>query len=97
MQAIVHYGAPGWDGLQVMEMEEQRPQAGQVKVRLKAAGLNGLPDHGTFASTVVVPAENVEPKPAYLTWEEAGVLPLAALTAYRALVTRAQVAKGQPY
>lgn len=160
VKAIVHYGAPGWEGLQVMEMEEQQPQPGQVKVRLKSAGLNhrdiwvlyrhqpdappiilgsdgagivesvgegvqnvkpgdevvinpslgwpekspappegfeilGFPDHGTFAATVVVPAENVEPKPAYLTWTEAGVLPLAALTAYRALVTRVQVTRGQ--
>ena len=30
-------------------------------------------------------------KPKYLTWEEAGVLPLAALTAYRALFTRGKL------
>lgn len=34
-------------------------------------------------------------KPDYLTWEEAGVLPLAALTAFRALFTRGQLKKGQ--
>lgn len=48
----------------------------------------GMPDHGTFAETIVLPGENVEKKPGYLTWEEAGVLALAGLTAYRALFTR---------
>ncbi|MBM7552568.1 zinc-binding dehydrogenase [Thalassobacillus pellis] len=51
----------------------------------------GLPDHGTFAEYIVVPAENIETKPEHLSWEEAGVLPLAALTAYRVLFTRAKI------
>lgn len=54
----------------------------------------GLPFHGTFAQHVIVPAENVALKPEYLTWEEAGVLSLAALTAYRALFTQGQVREG---
>lgn len=53
-----------------------------------------LPDHGTFAEYIIVPEDIVEKKPAYLSWEEAGVLPLAALTAYRALFTRGQVKAG---
>ncbi|SET98902.1 zinc-binding alcohol dehydrogenase/oxidoreductase [Salinibacillus kushneri] len=53
-----------------------------------------MPDHGTFAEYIAVPAENVEKKPAHLSWIEAGVLPLAALTGYRALFTRGQVQKG---
>nr|WP_202406383.1 zinc-binding dehydrogenase [Pontibacillus yanchengensis] len=56
--------------------------------------LIGLPGHGTFAEYITVPADNVEPKPEHLTWEEAGVLPLAGLTAYRALFTRAKVQSG---
>ena len=51
----------------------------------------GLPDHGTFAEKITISANNVEPKPDHLTWKEAGVLSLAALTAYRALFTRANV------
>jgi zinc-binding alcohol dehydrogenase/oxidoreductase len=54
----------------------------------------GLPDHGTFAEYISLPAENVEKKPAHLNWEEAGVLSLAALTAYRVLFTRAKVKEG---
>ncbi|WP_077213416.1 zinc-binding dehydrogenase [Bacillus dakarensis] len=54
----------------------------------------GLPYHGTFAEYIVIPAENAVSKPAYLSWEEAGVLSLAALTAYRALFTRGKVQSG---
>lgn len=159
MKAIVHHG-DGWNGLKLMEMDEPAPKEGQVKVRLKTAGLNhrdiwtlfrhkadappvilgsdgagvveavgpgvdqvkigeeviinpglgwekkspapppgyqilGFPEHGTFAPYVVVPAANVAPKPAYLSWEEAGALALAALTAYRATFTRANIKPNQ--
>ncbi|HEY8449815.1 MAG TPA: zinc-binding dehydrogenase [Bacillota bacterium] len=55
----------------------------------------GDPSDGTFAEYVVVPLQNVEPKPRHLSWEEAAAFPLAALTAYRALVTRAQLRPGE--
>ncbi|GGC88409.1 putative zinc-type alcohol dehydrogenase-like protein YogA [Thalassobacillus devorans] len=54
----------------------------------------GFPDHGTFGEYVVVPSDHVESKPAHLSWEEAGVLPLAALTAYRVIFTRGKVKEG---
>lgn len=40
---------------------------------------------GTFAELVAVPAADLAPKPASLSWEEAGGLPLAGLTALAAL------------
>ncbi len=55
----------------------------------------GLPDDGTFAQFVKVPAENVFPKPSHLSHEEAAAIPLGALTAYRALVTRGGVKEGE--
>ena len=55
----------------------------------------GLPDHGTYAERVKVPAANLFAKPAALRWEEAAAIPLAGLTAYRALVTRARVQAGE--
>ncbi len=55
----------------------------------------GVPDDGTFAQLVKVPAENVFPKPSHLSYEEAAALPLGALTAYRALVTRGEVKEGE--
>ncbi|MDQ3658286.1 MAG: zinc-binding dehydrogenase [Actinomycetota bacterium] len=55
----------------------------------------GLPDNGTFAQFVKVPADHVFPKPPHLSAEEAAAIPLAALTAYRALVTRGQLQEGE--
>lgn len=159
MKAVVHEGKAGKEGLSFREIAEPELEKGEVRVRLKAAGLNhrdlfvlhrhkpedaplvigsdgagiveavsdeitnvrvgdevminpslgwrkespappegfeilGLPFHGTFAQKVVVPAENVIKKPEFLTWEEAGVMSLAALTAYRALFTKGKVAQG---
>lgn len=54
----------------------------------------GYPTDGTFAEYVIVPQRNVVLKPAYLSWEEAGALSLAALTAYRALFTRGNLKRG---
>jgi zinc-binding alcohol dehydrogenase/oxidoreductase len=53
--------------------------------------LGGPRDQGTYAELISVPEENLYPKPAHLSWEEAAALPLAGLTAYRALFTRARV------
>jgi zinc-binding alcohol dehydrogenase/oxidoreductase len=51
----------------------------------------GMPRAGTMAERVLVPAAQLADKPAHLSWEEAAALPLAGLTAFRALFTRAQV------
>jgi NADPH:quinone reductase-like Zn-dependent oxidoreductase len=55
----------------------------------------GLPDEGTFAQFVKVPGDHVFPKPSHLSHEEAAAIPLGALTAYRALVTRGRVQQGE--
>ena len=55
----------------------------------------GLPDDGTMAEYVRVPISNLVEKPAHLSFEEAAALPLAGVTAYRALFTRAQVRAGE--
>ncbi|MBS4174216.1 zinc-binding dehydrogenase [Bacillus sp. FJAT-49736] len=160
MKALIHAEKAGFEGLRLREVEEKLPQAGEVRVKLKTAGLNhrdlfvvltrhkptdppvivgsdgagivdaigegvtgvqvgdevminpslgwkeksdappagfdilGHPTDGTFSEKIIVPAANVVAKPSYLTWEEAGVLSLAALTAYRALVTRGKVQSG---
>jgi NADPH:quinone reductase-like Zn-dependent oxidoreductase len=49
---------------------------------------------GTFAERVAVPARNLVPKPAELSFEEAACLPTAWLTAYRMLFTKANLAPG---
>ncbi|HEV3163238.1 MAG TPA: zinc-binding dehydrogenase [Isosphaeraceae bacterium] len=55
----------------------------------------GLPDNGTYAQLVKVPAANIHPRPAGLSAEKAAAIPLAGLTAFRAVVTRAQVRSGE--
>jgi zinc-binding alcohol dehydrogenase/oxidoreductase len=55
----------------------------------------GMPDSGTFAEQIVIPVANLAPKPAHLSWEQAAALPLAGLTAWRALFTRAQLKSGE--
>src|SRR3954466_12596127 len=49
---------------------------------------------GTLAQKVAVPARNVVPKPAGMSFEQAACLPTAWLTAYRMLFTRSGVAPG---
>ncbi len=55
----------------------------------------GLPRQGTFAQYVCVPAENIHPKPLEYSFEQAAALPLAGLTAYRALFTKGQLKNGE--
>jgi len=49
---------------------------------------------GSFAELVAVPARNVVPKPAGLSFEEAACLPTAWLTAYRMLFTQTDLQPG---
>jgi NADPH:quinone reductase-like Zn-dependent oxidoreductase len=54
----------------------------------------GLPDDGTFAEYVKTRAEYLYAKPTHLDWEQAAAIPLAGLTAYRALFTKGKAKKG---
>jgi NADPH:quinone reductase-like Zn-dependent oxidoreductase len=49
---------------------------------------------GTFAEKVAVPRQNVLPKPASLSFDEAACLPTAWLTAYRMLFTKSGLQPG---
>jgi zinc-binding alcohol dehydrogenase/oxidoreductase len=55
----------------------------------------GLPRDGTLAEKVAVPAVHLAAKPVHLTWEEAAALPLAGVTAYRAVFSRAKLEAGE--
>jgi NADPH:quinone reductase-like Zn-dependent oxidoreductase len=58
-------------------------------------GLVGFSRAGTFAERVAVPACNVYPKPPHLSAAEAGGTSLDYVTAWRMVVTRAQVKPGE--
>jgi zinc-binding alcohol dehydrogenase/oxidoreductase len=55
----------------------------------------GGPRNGTYAELVAVPEANLFARPARLSWEEAAALPLAGLTAYRALFSRGGLRSGE--
>jgi NADPH:quinone reductase-like Zn-dependent oxidoreductase len=50
---------------------------------------------GTSAEYVVVPAENLAPMPAAMSWPQAAAFSLATLTAWRMLMTRARLRPGE--
>ena len=58
-------------------------------------GIVGMNRPGTFAEQVAVPSRNVWPKPSHMSFNEAGVFVLAHLTAWRMLMTRAQLKPGE--
>jgi zinc-binding alcohol dehydrogenase/oxidoreductase len=90
-------GAPGdhsWVGREVILNPSldwgDNPHAQGPKFRIL-----GMPDPGTFAEKIAIPVTNLAPKPAHLSWEQAAALPLAGLTAWRALFTRARLKAGE--
>ncbi len=85
---------PALAGLEVIvnpSFDWGRDQAAQGS----AFTILGLPRAGTLAERVAVPAVQLTPKPAHLTWDEAAALPLAGLTAWRALMARAHLQAGE--
>jgi NADPH:quinone reductase-like Zn-dependent oxidoreductase len=50
---------------------------------------------GAHAELIAIPERNLYPKPARLSWTEAAAFPLAGLTAYRALFSRAGLRSGE--
>ncbi len=54
----------------------------------------GLPTDGTFAEYITMPQQYIAPKPAHLSFVEAAALPLAGVTAYRALFTKCRAKAG---
>ncbi|GAE91837.1 zinc-containing alcohol dehydrogenase [Gracilibacillus boraciitolerans JCM 21714] len=54
-----------------------------------------MPYNGTFAEKIVISENFVERKPAHLTWPEAGVFSLSALTGYRALITQGKLKRNE--
>jgi zinc-binding alcohol dehydrogenase/oxidoreductase len=57
--------------------------------------LVGVPGQGTYAEQLVVKAEQVRPRPPGWSWLDAAALPVAGLTAWRALVTCAGAGPGK--
>lgn len=58
-------------------------------------GLLGMPFAGTIAEYICIPAENLAPKPSFMSFEEAGAMPLTALTSWRALMFKGRLQAGE--
>ncbi|TME14503.1 MAG: zinc-binding dehydrogenase [Chloroflexi bacterium] len=69
-------------------------QAGQM-VYCRKFGIAGEHTDGAACTRWLVPERNVFPKPKGLNWEEAAAFPLTFLTAYRMLVTKARLQRGE--
>jgi len=53
----------------------------------------GMPTYGTLAEFIKVPTDRLHEKPSHLSSNEAAALPLAGLTAYRALIKKGGASK----
>jgi zinc-binding alcohol dehydrogenase/oxidoreductase len=65
------------------------------KVQSQDFQILGMPSHGTLAEYVHVEADRLYEKPEHLGWDEAAALPLAGLTAFRALMVQGELQKGE--
>ena len=80
----------GSDGVGVVTEAPSNPELLGKRViiypELSVGNIIGMPSQGTLAQEIVVPAANVFEAPDHLTDEQASALPLAGLTAFRALM-----------
>ncbi|OFW04249.1 MAG: alcohol dehydrogenase [Acidobacteria bacterium RIFCSPLOWO2_02_FULL_68_18] len=94
---VVETGAdvdPAWRGRAVV-IDPTFNWGDDERAQGPAFQILGLPGDGTYADLVRVPADALHDKPPHLSFEEAAAVPLASVTAYRALVTRGRIAAGE--
>ncbi|WP_455680435.1 NADP-dependent oxidoreductase [Streptomyces griseofuscus] len=95
--ALIEWGAVpavGWDVSGTIEAVG--PGVGMFRPGDEVFGMPSFPRQaGAYAEYVVAPARHLAPKPAALTHVEAAALPLAALTAWQALVDTAGLRPGE--
>ncbi|MEU7465673.1 NADP-dependent oxidoreductase [Streptomyces griseofuscus] len=95
--ALIEWGAVpavGWDVSGTIEAVG--PGVGIFRPGDEVFGMPSFPRQaGAYAEYVVAPARHLAPKPAALTHVEAAALPLAALTAWQALVDTAGLRPGE--
>jgi D-arabinose 1-dehydrogenase-like Zn-dependent alcohol dehydrogenase len=89
---------PGSDGVGIFEDKKCILNPGMNwgrdhRFQSKNFEILGMPQNGTFAEFVSVPVENVFAMPSHLKLKEAAALPLAGITAYRALLVKCQAKK----
>ncbi len=94
VEAVGEEGDPSWIGKEVI-LNPSLEWGKEAGFQSDAFKILGYPDHGTFASYIVISKKYLHDKPTHLTTEEAAAVPLSALTAYRALFTKARLRPGE--
>jgi len=89
----VHDGADqGWVGKSVI-MNPNVNWGDDPRFQSFNYSILGMPTDGTLAEYLAIPVHRLHEKPPHLTPNQAAALPLAALTAYRAIFTKAETTK----
>ncbi|WP_276499220.1 zinc-binding dehydrogenase [Pontibacter litorisediminis] len=83
-----------WQGQEVL-VDPSTDWGDNPRAHSEGFKILGMPESGAFAEYVKVPATNLYQKPLHLSFEEAAALPLAGVTAYRALFTKCQLQPGE--
>lgn len=92
VEAVADDVDSGWIGKDVV-INPGLQWGDDSQVQSRQFHILGMPRHGTFAEATTVPVSSVFEKPTHLDWQQAAALPLAGVTAYRA-ITRAEITKG---
>ncbi len=91
---VVEEGPDDWLGKQVI-INPNVHWGNDPDVQSAEYSVLGMPTNGTLAEFIKVPAHRLQEKPDLLSMEEAAALPLAGLTAYRAVLSKGQASEGK--
>lgn len=83
----------GWIGKEVV-INPNIGWGNDLRFQAKDYKILGMPTQGTLAEYIVVNADRLHEKPAYLSSEQAAAFPLGGLTAYNALFNKGKVQRG---
>ncbi len=94
VEAVGSTADEAWVGRQVI-INPALNWGSDRKAPSKGFGILGMPTQGCLAAYVCVPESNLAPQPAHLSAIEAAALPLAGLTAFRAMFYRGRLQAGE--
>lgn len=108
MQDQVILGSDGSGTVEAAEAEEDQFLIGKEvvinpsidwgknpAVQAHSFSILGYPANGTFSDYIAISKKQIFEKPEHLSFEEAAAIPLAGLTAYRALFTKAKLRRNE--
>ena len=91
---VVEKGPSEWVGKEVV-INPNKDWGDNPEAQSEAYSVLGMPSNGTLAEYIKVPTHRLHEKPQGLTSEEAAALPLAGLTAFRAVIKKGKSGEGK--